>query len=111
MSHSSNMPIHHRDISLTHHRALKNPTYIAIGMTVSVLLIWIGLLLQAVSVADRANTGIWIIAGILLHNVGITGLMVELLALGIGRWEYPQALRAALVLGATMLVIWDLQVC
>lgn|GEM_PF-4186844 len=87
---------------------LKNPVYIGLGALISVALIWLGLLFEAliIGVSDSGQAQILFEIGIIIYNLGMAGLVLLLLSLGIGRGDYPEWLRVALVIGAVALIIW-----
>ena len=89
---------------------IKNPMYVGLGILVSVFLIWLGLLFEAltIGVTDSGQIKVLLEIGIIIYNLGMAGLVVLLLSLGIGRGDYPQWLRAVMVFGAVLILIWGL---
>ena len=87
---------------------LKNPVYIGIGIGISVFLLWLGLLFQAIMIGstDSGQMKTLMQISMILYNLGIAGLVMILFYIGLGRWEYPQWVRVVLILGAIILIVW-----
>ncbi len=84
---------------------LRNPMYIGLGIALSVFIMWLGLVFQAIMIGSTDGKTMMQIS-LILYNLGIAGLIIVLLFVGLGRGDYPQWVRAMLILGAILLIVW-----
>ncbi len=87
---------------------LKNPLYLAVAIGISIFLIWLGLLFQSLMIGttDENTMKTYMQIGMIIYNLGMAGLVITLLFIGLGRHDYPQWVRVALIFGAILLIIW-----
>ncbi len=87
---------------------LKNPVYIGIGIALSVFLLWLGLLFQAIAMGstDSGQIKTLMQISLIIYNLGIAGLVIILLFVGLGRRDYPEWVRVSLIIGAVLLILW-----
>ena len=84
---------------------LKNPVYIALGIVVPILLMWLGVLFYAIGIGNNNPMPFYQIA-IIFYSLGTAGISIFLLLLGIGRRDLQQWVRAALIFGAAVILTW-----
>jgi len=84
---------------------IRNPMYIGLGIALSVFIMWLGLVFQAIMIGSTDGKTMMQIS-LILYNLGIAGLIIVLLFVGLGRRDYPQWVRAMLILGAILLIVW-----
>ncbi len=89
--------------------AIRNPKLIGTGIIISIVLIYIGIINSMFISSDYTNNsqGLLIISA-MIYNLGILWLVLIFLGLGIGRSDYPQWVRVALIVGAFLLVLFGL---
>ncbi len=87
-------------------RLVMNPTAIGIMIIISLALMWFGVSLFASALPDIAYSYREITWGMQIYSIGTAFLVITLLGLGIGRHDYPQWVRFALILVAGMIIIW-----
>jgi len=87
---------------------LKNPMYVGLAIAISILLIWLGLLFHALMFGetDQSTMMNYLKIGMILYNLGMAGLVMTFLFVGLGRHDYPQWVRFALIFGAVLLTVW-----
>lgn len=86
---------------------LKNPMYIGLAILVSMFLMWLGILFEAIGVgsSDPGQLKTLVQLAIITFSLGLTGLTTTLFFVGLGRGDYPQWVRFALIFGAVLIVI------
>ena len=87
---------------------LKNPIYTGLAIAISVFLMWFGLLFQSLMMgtSDYNTIKTYMEVGSILFNLGMAGMVITLLFIGLGRHDYPQWVRFALIFGTILLMIW-----
>ncbi len=83
---------------------VKNPTMIGTMIVVALALMWLGVTILAIGFAS-GNAGGFAIS-VMVYSIGTAFLVILLLGLGIGRHDYPQWVRFALILVAGIIVVW-----
>lgn len=89
---------------------LKNPIYIGLGIAISMFLMWLGILFGAITLSstDAGQIKTLVELAIITFSLGLTVLTTILFFIGLGRWDYPQWVRFALIFGAVLMVIWGM---
>ncbi len=87
---------------------LKNPIYLGLGLGISIFLIWLGVLLTIVGMFNASQGNGVFEAGLILYTLGMSALSLMLFFIGLGRGDYPQWVRTALVAGAVVVAIWGI---
>lgn len=89
---------------------LKNPMYIGLAILVSMFLMWLGILFEAIGVgsSDKGQLKTLMQLAIITFSLGLTGLTTTLFFVGLGRGDYPQWVRFALIFGAVLMVIFGM---
>ena len=78
-------------------RLAYSPTAIGIVLVVALIFMWFGMSFFVIGAREL---------GVALHSIGTSLLTVLLLGLGIGRHDYPQWVRFALILVAGLIIVW-----
>jgi len=94
-------------------RLAYSPTAIGVVLVVALVLMTVGVFFYdslipsiASGESDYFVTTVMIFLGMLPYSIGVSLLIVLLLGLGIGRHDYPQWVRFALILVAGMIIVW-----
>ncbi len=89
---------------------LKNPMYVGLAILVSMFLMWLGILFEAIGVgsSDKGQLKTLMQLAIITFSLGLTGLTTTLFFVGLGRGDYPQWVRFALIFGAVLMVVWGM---
>ena len=83
---------------------VKSSTVIGIMIVLSLVLMWLGVSIFAIGIVSYSGGAVAI--SIMVYSIGTAFLVITLLGLGIGRHDYPQWVRFALILVAGMIVVW-----
>ena len=84
---------------------LQNPVYIALGIVISILLMWLGVLFYAIGIGNSNSTPFYQIA-LIFYSLGTSGISIVLLMLGIARKDLQQWIRAALIFSGALVITW-----
>ncbi len=89
---------------------LKNPIYVGLAILVSMFLMWLGILFEAIALSstDSGQVKTLVELAVITFSLGLTGLTSTLFFVGLGRGDYPQWVRFALIFGAVLLVVWGM---
>ncbi len=94
-------------------RLAYSPTAIGIVLVVALVLMTLGVFFYnslipsiASGESDYFVTTVMVFFGMLPYSIGVSLLVLLLLGLGIGRHDYPQWVRFALILVAGMIIVW-----
>ncbi len=82
---------------------LKNHILVGAAIIVAVFLIWLGTVHEAAAVASYLSSGM------VIYNLGISLLSLILLFMGMGRRDYPEWVRFALILAAAILLSFGIK--
>ncbi len=94
-------------------RLAYSPTAIGIVLVVALVLMTLGVFFYDSLIpsivsgeSDYFLTTVVVFLGMLPYSIGVSLLVLLLLGLGIGRHDYPQWVRFALILVAGMIIVW-----
>ena len=94
-------------------RLAYSPTAIGIVLVVALVLMTLGVFFYDSLIpsivsgeSDYFVTTVVVFFGMLPYSIGVSLLVLLLLGLGIGRHDYPQWVRFALILVAGMIIVW-----
>ncbi len=88
-------------------RLAYSSTAIGIVLVVALIFMWFGVMFFMASLPPNSYYSIGLLSlGSGLYSIGTSLLIILLLGLGIGRYDYPQWVRFALILVAGMIIVW-----